>query len=305
MSDEDPEDLEEMRRSEEAASIFQRLDENPDDLEAQKDRDAFLARGDAERATYRNLLRFLGTVQKIQKPKPKTPPNLIIFVVLALGTVLYVLFEPLSIYLIADEMTGNETKSITLASGDVVILDGSSAITETVNEQVRQVDLLSGAAYFQVTRNARPFIVNVQDVVVTVVGTTFEVSKFHNEVTVSVVEGSVEVAIDGEPLMLGAGQSIRWREGRAPIINETEIAHIGSWRNNTLVTDGMTLGEVVQVIDRRLPGPVFVIGDDLASKTFRGQLDLTAPLVALDALAVTTNAKVRSVAPVATIVSER
>lgn len=305
MADDKPDDPEEKRRSEEAASIFQRLDENPDDSQAQKDRDAFLARGEAERATYQRLLRFLGTVQNARKPKPNNTLKILIFIVLSLGSTLYLIFEPASIYLTADNITGNETEIVTLASGDVIILDGSSAINEEVDEKVRQVKLLRGAAYFDVRRDARPFIVDVEGLKVTVRGTQFEISKLSNEIVVSVADGYVEITVDDQTLSLQAGERVRLSEASAPVLDRTSIANIGSWRNDVLVTESMTLGEVIQIIDRRLPGPIFVVGENLASKTFRGRLDLSAPLIALQALAVTTDTTVRSASPIATIVSER
>ncbi|MEM8796112.1 MAG: FecR domain-containing protein [Pseudomonadota bacterium] len=303
--DDEEEDLEEMRRSEEAANIFRRLEENPDDLQAQKDRDAFLARGEAERATYKNLLRSLTVAKRLLKPKPKTNPNIIIFVVFALGAVLYLISGPVSIYLIADEITALEQRRIELASGDIVSLDGSSALIDRSDNDVRTVKLLKGAAYFEVFENNKPFVVDADGLTVTVVGTQFEVVRHDQEVTVSVSEGDVVVTIEGQDWDLSAGDRIRWSRGAIPVKDQRIIANIGSWREDLLVTDGMTFDEVIQTLDRRLSGPVIILSDNLAKKTFRGRLNLKTPLISLRALAATTGAQVRSAGPIATIVSER
>ncbi|MEM8796724.1 MAG: FecR domain-containing protein [Pseudomonadota bacterium] len=307
MPDKEPKDPKQRRRSEEAANIFRRLEENPNDIEAQKDRDAFLARGETERAIYRNLSLSLEALSHAYKAKrkPKNTQKVIVFFVLALGSILYFLFEPASIFLIADERTGNQPKVVTLISGDNVHLDGSSAITEDIDDTVRRVQLLRGAAFFDVNTDTRPFVVTVGDLNVRVTGTRFEITKFTDQIVVSVADGTVEVGIDGTLFSLTAGERLRWDGEAAPAIDTIPTANIGSWRNDILVTEGMTFGEVVQIIDRRLPGPVFIIGEDLSAETFRGRLNVATPLVSLEALATTAGARVRSLSPIGTVVSKQ
>ncbi|MEM1372025.1 MAG: hypothetical protein AAGG72_07335, partial [Pseudomonadota bacterium] len=59
---EDPEDKE-RDRTREAVRIIRRLDEDPSDPAAQRDRDAYLARGALEKATYDRTLRAMGRAE--------------------------------------------------------------------------------------------------------------------------------------------------------------------------------------------------------------------------------------------------
>lgn len=87
-----------------------------------------------------------------------------------------------------------EIREIELADGSVVTLGANSRIAVNIAAEVRHVTLLAGEAFFSVTRDPlRPFIVEVGDARVEVLGTRFEVSLAPGGVRVSVAEGVVEL----------------------------------------------------------------------------------------------------------------
>ncbi|MEM8793946.1 MAG: FecR domain-containing protein [Pseudomonadota bacterium] len=302
MADQDDLDPEEFKRAIEAADIHQRLEDDPNDQQAQRDRDAFLARGEAERDTYARLLKGVGLVSKALGRKPKSPPRVSILLAVILGAFLYMMFEPISVYLRADHITGIEIMTVDLASGDTITLDASSAIIDQTNDIRRQITLLKGAAYFQVEQRAKPFRVRIDDIVVEVVGTEFEVTRFEDQLVISVAEGTVDVLVDNAPVRLEAGDRLRYRDGLEPVTDELPISDMATWRDGLIVTDGMSFQEVVEILNRRIPGPVIILDNDLANEEFDGRLDLRNPLGALEALAIGSGATVTSASPVVTIV---
>ncbi|MEM8836476.1 MAG: FecR domain-containing protein [Pseudomonadota bacterium] len=302
MADQDDLDPEEFKRAIEAADIHQRLEDDPNDLQAQRDRDAFLARGDAERDTYARLLKGVSLASKALGRKPKGPPRVSILLAVILGGFLYMMFEPISVYLRADHITAGEIRTVDLLSGDTITLDASSAIIDQTNDIRRQVSLLRGAVYFQVERQSQPFRVRIDDVIVEVVGTEFEVTRFEDQLVVSVAKGTVDVVVHNKAVRLEAGDQLRYRDGLEPIIENLPITDMATWRDGLIVTDGMSFQEVVEILDRRIPGPVIILDKDLANEEFDGRLDLGNPLGALEALALGSGATVTSASPIITIV---
>lgn len=302
MPDKNFPDASERQRAREAAVIVRKLEETPQDARALAERDAFLARGDAERETYARMVRALGAARKGLKNRDRR------YVLALLGAALaclVLIWEPLRLRLLADYRTDRLPMPVTLASGDRAVLDASSALIDRTDEARRRVTLLAGAGYFDVATDGRPFTVQYGDVTVEALGTAFEVSQASGAVLVSVGEGQVEVRFDGSAVRLGAGERIRLAQNRpvataAPEAVATET--IAAWRSDRLTADGMTLGEVAAVIDRRLPGTVMVVGDALAETEISGGLDLARPADALRTLAATANASIISIRPLVTFV---
>lgn len=98
----------------------------------------------------------------------------------------------------------------TLTDGTVISLERGSGLTLTpaFNRRERRVRL-EGEGYFQVAHDTvRPFVVEVQELEVTVVGTAFYVDNTTDpgKVTVFVTEGKVRVVHQGNTLLLTPGE---------------------------------------------------------------------------------------------------
>lgn len=102
----------------------------------------------------------------------------------------------------------NEVKKDTLPDGSVATLNKHSVLTypSSFKGKTRKVKL-EGEAFFNVKANKeKPFIIDVNDVQVKVVGTSFNV-KSNNGVTEVIVEtGMVQVTKDGQMIELQAGE---------------------------------------------------------------------------------------------------
>ncbi|MEM8839758.1 MAG: FecR domain-containing protein, partial [Pseudomonadota bacterium] len=222
---------------------------------------------------------------------------------IVLGAALYFGYEPAFIALQADARTELEAQSFDLISGDTAILDASTALADDTDGTIRQVRLLKGAAFFDVNSETRPFAVVVDGLTVEVLGTAFEVAKFNESVSVSVAEGRVAVRIGVGTWTVQSGQRLTLDDNRRVLTEESPENNIANWRDGFLVTDGMTFGEVAEVIDRRLQGPILILDDGLAKTRVSGRIDLSRPIITLRALAATKNGTVRSIWGLGTIVA--
>ena len=114
-----------------------------------------------------------------------------------------------------------EHKTILLKDGSTISLGGHSIVNVNFSEQNRRVTLVRGEAVFEVAKNkARPFIVHVGKGTVTAIGTKFNILSSGQNVTVTVLEGIVEINPDygdkkPEPTPLPrvpAGQAVSYHE---------------------------------------------------------------------------------------------
>ncbi|MGL1886819.1 MAG: FecR domain-containing protein [Reichenbachiella sp.] len=99
---------------------------------------------------------------------------------------------------------------IQLADGSTVTINKSSSLSypEKFNTEQRVVQLI-GEAYFDVTpSSSRPFVIEMEDANVTVIGTAFNIKSSPESITLSVDEGKVSLSSFGKNIFVSAGQSI-------------------------------------------------------------------------------------------------
>ncbi|MDR0766742.1 MAG: FecR domain-containing protein [Odoribacteraceae bacterium] len=104
------------------------------------------------------------------------------------------------------ETSGDSTRQVLLPDGTNVILNARGALAY---DDPRAVTL-DGEALFEVVKGERPFVVTAGDVVVTVLGTTFNVEAFPGSarLKVTVFEGKVRVEGKGWSRVTRAGEEL-------------------------------------------------------------------------------------------------
>lgn len=91
-----------------------------------------------------------------------------------------------------------EIKSVRLADGSVLTLEGDTALDVELGQAVRHLRLMRGRALVEVFHEARPFMVDIGGGRVIARGTVFEVALGRDrQVTVRLISGAVDVTIPG------------------------------------------------------------------------------------------------------------
>lgn len=171
-----------------------------------------------------------------------------------------------------------EIKKLLLEDGSEVVLGAKSEIRVRFDASERRVELLQGQAFFDVAASKeKPFFVEINNTLVTVIGTRFDVRRGDGLVAVAVEEGVVNVAAllrDGqmagasghpEPVVLVAGQKVsRTGQGNFQSIEEIALASVGAWRQGRLVYRGASLKEVVEDVNRYFAGTVSLASGHIA-----------------------------------------
>lgn len=110
-------------------------------------------------------------------------------------------------------MAANEHVRTVLQDSSMVVLSPGSRVNVRMKDE-RHINL-QGEAYFEVQRDVeRPFVVETNEVTVTVLGTAFEVSAFDTSasVLVRVRHGRVRVVAEGDSVILEAGGFARYNK---------------------------------------------------------------------------------------------
>ncbi|MEM9877672.1 MAG: FecR domain-containing protein [Pseudomonadota bacterium] len=148
------------------------------------------------------------------------------------------------------------TKQHQLADGTIVTLGAASEITTAYTGGQRRVNLVRGAAYFEVAKDPdRPFLVAAGALTATARGTAFDVRRAAGITRVAVSEGSVEVGypyvVNDSPTNLKTRRTVSAGEQIAAVpaiglgtVRPIAIASVAAWRSKRLLYDGVALEEI-------------------------------------------------------------
>lgn len=306
----------------EAVDWLMRLQASPDDATVRAGLDAWLAASESHRRAWQSVERVwrvsgdlpaidappAGNV--IELPRARRSRRVLAIAVAALAACLALYVAPIvKLRLQADHMTSvAELRDVTLEDGSIVHLDAGSAIAVHFGASRREVVLLAGRAFFEVTPSKdRPFVVAAEDVRVTVTGTAFDVRSAGDEVVVAVQSGTVEVGLAGGAQLAGVltrGDRLSVNRARGQVA-QSQIApeDVAVWRERRLVVDGASLAEVVEELGRHYSGIIMLRDRSLADRRITGVFDLRRPVEALNAIARTQHGSVTEITPYLLVVS--
>jgi transmembrane sensor len=173
-----------------------------------------------------------------------------------------------------------ERRTVQLADGSTVDLNGGTRLSVSFARDGRHVILAEGQAVFDVAHDARrPFLVAAGDRSVRVVGTQFDVRRLGGKLSVTVARGAVEVrpaqGSAGRAYRLHPGQRLDHVEGEATTrVAAAEAAEVLSWRSGRLVYRQQPLREVIDDLNQQFATPIRIDDAELAATPISGVLVL-------------------------------
>jgi len=225
-----------------------------------------------------------------------------------------------------------EQRVVTLADGSVVALNTDTRLRVDLSAARRDVFLRRGEALFQVAYDPRrPFVVHAAQGYARAVGTRFNVLAQESGVTVSVLEGRVEVSpqeflhehanatasaanapvssgtaqqestagvgstMASQPLLLRAGQSAAYvPSGKlvAPEPMQASAERIVAWREGKLRFESWRLDRAVREYNRYAEKPIYLDSPDVAGVEISGVFRIGDSAAFVQALGELVNARV-------------
>ena len=194
----------------------------------------------------------------------------------------------------------------TLTDGTRLYLDGDGAADVRIDERTRELTLLRGRAFVDVAHDAaRPFRVHAGGAEVQVVGTAFGVARDAEAVVVTVERGQVAVAAQGTPAgnaLLTPGQRVKVADGKVGATQTVDAETALAWRRGLIVLDRASLAEVVEDLDRAMPGRVMLTDPHLRTLTLSGVFRADEPGAVLEALRSALGLRTVSIPGIATLI---
>lgn len=186
-----------------------------------------------------------------------------------------------------------ETISLALNDGTRINLNGSSKLSVRMDRNTRRVVMGDAEAAFDVAADAnRPFLIEVGDREIRVVGTEFNVGRHDQRTVVTVRRGVVEVrplkGDNGQPhARLTPGSQLVAVDGeQATLVHAVDTEAAFAWRSGRLIYADAPIANVAADLSRRFSKPIRV-APDAARVRFSGVLVLdseNAVLTRLQAL---------------------
>ena len=172
------------------------------------------------------------------------------------------------------------TYTVELCDGTKVYLNSGTRLEfpSRFDGKVRSV-ILKGEAYFDVARNvSKPFVVEVDEMKVKVLGTSFNVKSYVDEpgVYTTLVEGSVAILRDGQPeKKIKPGEQAYYNKGVGTLsIAEVDVKEFTSWKDGVFYFKDIALEEILRIVSRWYDLEVFYMNQGAKSVIYSGKLPM-------------------------------
>ncbi|MEP0314361.1 FecR domain-containing protein [Hyphomonas sp.] len=177
-----------------------------------------------------------------------------------------------------------DTRDVTLEDGSRVTLNTDTELAVTYSRTERRIQLAHGQALFSVMKGTRPFIVAAGGSETRALGTRFEVYRGPDDVSVTLVEGSVSVLpetagqgsvapdVDEEKAatVLVPGDRLVMRGGAIASLTQVDTSEALAWQSGILQFRDVTLGEAIAELNRYSETKLRVDDPALAAERLSG-----------------------------------
>jgi len=186
------------------------------------------------------------------------------------------------------ETRKGEKRVLALEDDSVITLNTATRLEVRYSQNLRHIRLMGGEALFDVAKDAaRPFVVQVADVDVRAIGTSFTIAAIASRtVKVLVREGVVEVArptVSNEaPMRLVANTRAIIGDATVPVaiaqVSAVEVSRELAWREGRLVFAGESLSTAAAEFARYSDTRIVVSDPALSGRGVAGVFDANDPV---------------------------
>lgn len=174
--------------------------------------------------------------------------------------------------------------NITLSDGTKVWLNSGSTLTfpsRFDKASSNRMVYLEGEAYFDVAEDKSfPFIVNVNDLNIKVLGTEFNVTAYgaNNAITTTLIEGSVNLSDENQPnntITLKPNQQGSFDKFNKELVSKkVDVSYFTAWMQNKIVFRGTPMQQILQNIERTYNVSIDNKNEVISNKRFTGEFDV-------------------------------
>lgn len=172
--------------------------------------------------------------------------------------------------------SNNGNQELVLTDNSRMVLNDNSTASFSTGSDRREVSI-KGEAFFEVSKDSRPFIVTANDVTLTVLGTSFNVRAYPDKpVEVIVISGSVEVKYQDSVIILFSGEKSRLAEyeGLTKLYNDDP--NFNAWYTGKLEFNKTELKEILPLLEKQYHTSFNVTDPQILGCRFTGKFDNSA-----------------------------
>jgi transmembrane sensor len=152
---------------------------------------------------------------------------------------------------------GGDVVALELADGSKVWLNAGSTISYPVSfdKSARKV-AISGEAYFEVAASSdekvTPFIVSKGDLMVTVLGTIFNVNSYDNEdnIKITLLDGSAKVQFRQSASIIKRGEQAILNNAGISVTNNVDVDQVIAWKKGIFQFNNTNIQPIMRQLER-------------------------------------------------------
>ena len=191
-----------------------------------------------------------------------------------------------------------ETFSLSLSDGTKVYLNSQTALRYPIafNGNVRSVEILEGEAFFDVVEDiSKPFQISINNQIIEVLGTSFNVSAYRDEdyIQTTLVEGKVKVYEATNPessqIILPNEQLTFDIQTGSYVKKKVNPINYTSWVDGIYYFEDTELQEIMKILSRWYNYEVFFSDTSLAETRYGGKIQRMESLNSLISMIERTN----------------
>ncbi|WP_256215541.1 FecR domain-containing protein [Pseudomonas sp. NBRC 111131] len=235
--------------------------------------------------------------QKLQPPAARPRPRqirarrshlgkaLALLFLLVLAALAY-LFWPLMQRLGSELHTdAGERRSVRLADGSTLHLDGASAMNVDLRGRTRLLHLVQGQVYLEVMLDGRAMEVQVDEARIQVFGTRLMLARHADHDELVVLNGKAMILQGSDQRMVSAGERVTFTQARINPVKEIDAKTAATWRTGHLVATDMPLGQVIERLAGFQGRRVWWMDEKAAYRRVTGDFNLDRAGETLESLA--------------------
>ncbi|MFB3799897.1 FecR domain-containing protein [Pseudomonas sp. K1(2024)] len=180
--------------------------------------------------------------------------------------------------------SAGERRSVRLADGSTLHLDGASAMNVDLRGRTRQLQLVQGLMDLEVNLDGRALEVQVDDVSIQVFATRLRLSRYGDHDELVVLNGKALIRQGGDQRLLSAGERVRFDSGHLEAVEKVDTRSLQAWRDGRLIARDLPLQQVLEALAGYRGMRVWVLDAQIGQRRISGDFALDPASNTLDAL---------------------
>lgn len=217
------------------------------------------------------------TVKKLNPIKSWIKIAAALFIIAA-GWSVYQVFSPVSyIPLIA----GHTVTTKILPDGSELTLNKNARVSYANNfKNNRSIHMEQGDIFFEVAHDkAKPFVINIDNISILVVGTSFNIKHIKAQTEVIVETGIVKVSLGTQEISLQTGEKVVISKASTKLIKVQNTDQLYDYyRSNEFVTNNTPLSRLLEVFNEAYGANIIIKDEAIKNLTINTTFKTTASL---------------------------